>query len=152
MSYLFALSYYPWVSQSKNTDMVWYSLFQWTTFCQNSPPWPVCLGDLTRHGYFRGREEYSWWVLILNLWKNENWLRIYCNPVIRKQCFQDFVDTKPFFFFFLVFVNCTKNHNPYVSFTANIFGEICPVFSNFLNCPLLICGRCAAPSSCLCIK
>ena len=24
--------------------MVCHSLLQWTTFCQNSPPWPVCLG------------------------------------------------------------------------------------------------------------
>ena len=24
--------------------MVCHSLLQWTTFCQNSPPWPICLG------------------------------------------------------------------------------------------------------------
>ena len=28
----------------KNTKVVCHSLLQWTTFCQNSPPWPVHLG------------------------------------------------------------------------------------------------------------
>ena len=28
----------------KNTEVVCHSLLQWTTFCQNSPPWPVHLG------------------------------------------------------------------------------------------------------------
>ena len=37
-------AYYSWGSQGKNTGMVCHSLLQWTTFCQNSPPWPVCLG------------------------------------------------------------------------------------------------------------
>ena len=46
MSYLFALSYCSWVSQGKNTEVVCYSLLQWTTFCQTSPPWPVHLGWL----------------------------------------------------------------------------------------------------------
>ena len=27
-----------------NTEVVCHSLLQWTTFCQNSPPWPVHLG------------------------------------------------------------------------------------------------------------
>ena len=31
-------------SSGKNTDVVCHSLLQWTTFCQNSPPWPVHLG------------------------------------------------------------------------------------------------------------
>ena len=44
VSYLFAFSYYSWNSQGKNTEVVCYSLLQWTTFCQNSPPWPVHLG------------------------------------------------------------------------------------------------------------
>ena len=44
MLYLFAFSYYSWDSQGKNTDVVCHSLLQWTTFCQNSPPWPVRLG------------------------------------------------------------------------------------------------------------
>ena len=35
----FAFSYCSWGSQSKNTDVVCHSLLQWTTFCQNSPPW-----------------------------------------------------------------------------------------------------------------
>ena len=29
---------------SKNTEVVCHSLFQWTTFCQNSPPRPIRLG------------------------------------------------------------------------------------------------------------
>ena len=36
----FCLSYCSWGSQGKNTEVVCYSLLQWTTFCQNSPPWP----------------------------------------------------------------------------------------------------------------
>ena len=28
----------------QDTEVVCHSLLQWTTFCQNSPPWPVCLG------------------------------------------------------------------------------------------------------------
>ena len=31
-------------SQCKNTEVVCHSLFQWATFCQTSPLWPVCLG------------------------------------------------------------------------------------------------------------
>ena len=33
-----------WGFQGKNTEVVCHSLLQWTTFCQNSPPWPVRLG------------------------------------------------------------------------------------------------------------
>ena len=40
----FCLSYCSWGSQGKNTEVVCHSLLQWTTFCQTSPPWPVCLG------------------------------------------------------------------------------------------------------------
>ena len=43
VSYLFAFPYCSWGSQGKNSE-VCHSLLQWTTFCQNSPPWPVCLG------------------------------------------------------------------------------------------------------------
>ena len=38
--YLFAFSYCSWGSQGKNADVVCHFLLQWTTFCQNSPPWP----------------------------------------------------------------------------------------------------------------
>ena len=31
-------------SQGKNTEVVCHSLLHWTTFCQNSPPWPTHLG------------------------------------------------------------------------------------------------------------
>ena len=30
--------------QGKNTEVVCHFLLQWTTFCQNSPPWPILLG------------------------------------------------------------------------------------------------------------
>ena len=42
--HLFAFSYCSWGSQDKNPEVVCHSLLQWTTFCQNSLPWPVCLG------------------------------------------------------------------------------------------------------------
>ena len=44
VSYHFAYSYCSWGSQGKNTEVVCHSLLQWTTFCQNSPPWPIHLG------------------------------------------------------------------------------------------------------------
>ena len=44
VSYLFAFSYCSWGSGGKSTGVVCHSPFQWTTFCQNSPPWPVSLG------------------------------------------------------------------------------------------------------------
>ena len=37
-------SHCSWGSQGKNTEVVCHSLLQWTTFCQNSPWWPVHLG------------------------------------------------------------------------------------------------------------
>ena len=40
----FCLSYCSWGSQGKNTEVVCHSLLQWTTFCQTSPPCPICLG------------------------------------------------------------------------------------------------------------
>ena len=40
----FTFLYCSWGSQGKNTEVVFHSLLQWTRFCQNSPPWPVCLG------------------------------------------------------------------------------------------------------------
>ena len=43
-SALFAFSYCSWGSQGRITEVVCHSLLWWTTFCQNSPPWPVRLG------------------------------------------------------------------------------------------------------------
>ena len=43
VSYHIAISYCSWGSQGKNTEVACQSLLQWTTFCQNSPPRPVCL-------------------------------------------------------------------------------------------------------------
>ena len=42
-------SYCSWGSQGKNTEVVYHFLLQWTTFCQNSPTWPV-LGGPILHG------------------------------------------------------------------------------------------------------
>ena len=44
VSYIFAFSYCSWGSQGKNTEVVCHFLLEWTTFCQNYPPWPICLG------------------------------------------------------------------------------------------------------------
>ena len=44
VSYLFAFSYCSWGSQGRNTEVACQSLLQWTTFCQTSPPWPICRG------------------------------------------------------------------------------------------------------------
>ena len=44
VSYLFAVSYCSWGSRSKTIGVGGHFLVQWTTFCQNSPLWPVHLG------------------------------------------------------------------------------------------------------------
>ena len=44
VSYIFVFSYSSWGSQGKNTAVIWHSFLLWTTFCGNSPPWPICLG------------------------------------------------------------------------------------------------------------
>ena len=41
---IFLPSYCSLHSQGKNTEVVCHSLPQWITFCQNSPPCPICLG------------------------------------------------------------------------------------------------------------
>ena len=50
-SVLFAFSCCSWGSQGKNTEVVCHSLLQWTTFCQNSPLWPIHLGGPTWHAH-----------------------------------------------------------------------------------------------------
>ena len=40
----FCLSILFMGSQGKNTEVVCHSLLQWTTSCQNSPPWPISHG------------------------------------------------------------------------------------------------------------
>ena len=59
LSCLFAFSYCSWGSQGKNTEVVCHSLFQWTTSCQNSLPWPVCLGW-----------PYTAWLIVSMSWKS----------------------------------------------------------------------------------
>ena len=48
MPYLFAFLYYSWDSPGRNTGVGCHFLIQWTTFCQNSPPWPIHLGSPCR--------------------------------------------------------------------------------------------------------
>ena len=43
VSHVLVFSYCSWHSPGKNADVVCQSLLQWTTFCQNSPPWLVHL-------------------------------------------------------------------------------------------------------------
>ena len=43
VSYIFAFSFCTWGFQGKNTKVVYHCLHQRTTFCQNSPPWPIHL-------------------------------------------------------------------------------------------------------------
>ena len=42
--------YCSWGSQGKNSEVVSHPLLQWTTFFQNSPPWPIRLGGAACHG------------------------------------------------------------------------------------------------------
>ena len=63
VSYLFAFSYCSWGSQGKNTEVVCHSLLQWGTFCQNSPPWPICIGW----------PYMAWLSFIEKLWAKRKW-------------------------------------------------------------------------------
>ena len=44
VSYLSAFSYWSWDSQVEKCWNGSHFLLQWTTFCQNSLPWQICLG------------------------------------------------------------------------------------------------------------
>ena len=68
LSYLFAFSYCSWGSQGKNAEALCLSLLQWSTFCQNSPPWPVHLGW-----------PYTTWLIIsLSQTRPSRWSRMTC--------------------------------------------------------------------------
>ena len=71
VSYHFAFPYCSWGSQSKNTEVVFHSLLQWTTFCQTSPPWPVHLG-----WPHTARLSFIEWDKAVVLWSD--WL-VFCN-------------------------------------------------------------------------
>ena len=77
VSCIFAFSYCSWGSQGKNTEVVCHSLLQWTTFCQNSPPWPV-------HGWptWRGSVSLSY-SRLWSLWSV--WL-VFCNCGLHYVC------------------------------------------------------------------
>ena len=53
---IFTLSYCSWGSRGKNTEVVCHSLFQWTTFCQTSPPWP------------KSDRQSAWWTMNGGSW------------------------------------------------------------------------------------
>ena len=44
--FFFFFLFLPWASPGKNIGVGYYFLLQWTTFCQNSSLWSVCLGWL----------------------------------------------------------------------------------------------------------
>ena len=61
-NYSIYCSYCSVSSQGKNTEVVCHSLLQWTTFYQNSPPWPVRLGwPYTRVAKTTPSCGYDWW-------------------------------------------------------------------------------------------
>ena len=73
------LSYCSWGSQGKNIEVVWHSVFQWTTFCQNSPTWPVWLGW-----------PYMAWLIVslswTRLWSMWSVWLIYCDCDFHSVC------------------------------------------------------------------
>ena len=79
VSYLFAFSYCSWGSQGKNTEVVCHSLLQWTTFCQNSPLWPICL-----------RWPYMVWLISFNelvkLWSMWSVCLVFCDYGFHSVC------------------------------------------------------------------
>ena len=79
VSYSFAFSYCSWGSQGMNTEVVCHSLLQWTTFCQNSPPWPVHLGW-----------PYMTWLIIslseTSLWSMQSIWLIFCDCSFHSVC------------------------------------------------------------------
>ena len=50
VSYIFAFLDCSWGSWGKNNEVVCHSILQWTTFCQNSSPWPIILSGPAWHG------------------------------------------------------------------------------------------------------
>ena len=73
-------SHCSWGSWSKNTEVVCHSLLQWTTFCQNSSPWPIRLGWpymarlMVSLSYTRLRSMWSFWLALCKLPDGRNWL------------------------------------------------------------------------------
>ena len=67
MSCLFAFLYCSWDSQDKNTGVVCHSLLQWTMFCQNSPQWPIHLGQPSREWIIVSLSETKLWSMI-SIW------------------------------------------------------------------------------------
>ena len=72
----FAFSYCSWGSQSKNIEVVCHSLLQWTTFCQNSPPWPIHLGW----------PYMAWLIVSLRLWSMWSGWLVFCDCGCQSVC------------------------------------------------------------------
>ena len=96
--HIFCLSYDSWGSQGKNIEVVCHSLLQWTMFCQNSPPWPICLGLsftawlIASLSYMRLWSMWSFWLAFYDsgLWRTHKFtfllqgelqqLQLHCPP------------------------------------------------------------------------
>ena len=70
--FFFAFSCCSWGSQGKNTEVICHSFLQWTTFCQNSSPWPVHLGW-----------PYTAWLIVSLSWSV--WL-VFCDCGFHSVC------------------------------------------------------------------
>ena len=79
VSDLFASSYCSRGSQGKNMEVVCHSLLQWTTFCQNSPPWPISL-----------RWPHTSWLIVslsqTRLWSEWSVWLVFCNCGFHSVC------------------------------------------------------------------
>ena len=79
VSYLFAFSYCSWGSRGKNAEVVCHSLLEWTMFCQNSPPWSICLGW----------PHMAWLIVSLsyrNLWSMWSFWLVFCDCGFHSVC------------------------------------------------------------------
>ena len=131
----FAFSYCSWGSQDRNTEVVCHFLLQWTTFCQNSPPWPIHLGW-----------PYTAW-LIVSLSQTRLWSTREAPKLLRTT----FLEIK------LFSVSClyslSKIHTPSHSLQDLAWLGLClpshPLFMTLLALVILLChtGLCSASRS-----
>ena len=76
----FAFSYCSWGSQGKKNEVVFHSLLRWTTFCQTSPPWPICLG--WPHTAWLGFTELDKTVVHVIILASFLWLCDFCDYLV----------------------------------------------------------------------
>ena len=125
VSYFFAFSYCSLGSQGKDTEVVCHSLLLWTTFCQNSPPWPTHLGW-----------PYTAWLIFL-------WFIVSSPPWPLPICLDSKTQHSAFLFllFFTVldFTFTTQHIHIWTSF---LLWPSCFILSGAIsNCPLLFPSR-----------